>query len=172
MDKGHYVDGHQSELPAAGGSQPSTAGETAARKPTPPAAPRRRGKKLALQERLGHLWGEPPHRAPAPGPPPPKPWGLEEELRGAGNDLLKLVGFAVYDLEQGYRKDGSSRQTLGIGDCFIAGHGLTAWIEYKRWDNEPSPEQLAFADVVLSEGGIYLLVYELEQLVTWTQRRT
>ena len=112
------------------------------------------------------------HRAPFPLlPVPAKPgWRPEEVLRGVCNEWLELQGFDVDDLEQGYREDGSSRVGLGIGDCFITGHGVTAWIEYKRWDNEPSADQRAFGRRVLENGGIYLLVYELVQLEHWLRR--
>lgn len=108
-------------------------------------------------------------RAPPPGDVPPKPWPLEEELRRSANDFLARLGWDVYDLEQGFRADGSSRVAEGIGDTYILHTDLrvAAWVEYKRWDNEPSEDQTRFARRVLDAGGIYLLVYETAQLVAW-----
>lgn len=161
-DDGHYVEekgGGVSEVPAG-----------ASRVPPPPEPAKRRTKGGTRRARCAHLWGDDAHRAPEPGPELSKPWPKEAELRAAGNNVLELAGFAVYDLEQGFRKDGSTRVTTGIGDVFFVGHGIRGWIEYKRWDNEPTPEQHVFADLVLRNGGTYLLVYEVAQLGTWLLR--
>lgn len=137
------------------------------------------GEELVLPEswtpalrRAADLFGPPPAMAPPPGPVPKKiGWLLEAELRGIGSDLMRTLGFVVYDLEQEYRADGSSRVTEGIGDSYFQGRGIRGWIEWKRWDNEPSDKQRAFALEELGQGGIYLLVYETAQLVTWNQIR-
>jgi hypothetical protein len=121
-------------------------------------------------QRAGALFGSPPNRAPAfLAVPLKRLWTPEDNLRRAGNAVMRDLGYAVYDLEQGYRKDGSSRQTVGIGDCYFIGDVVQGWIEYKRWDNEPSQAQYAFAREVLEAGGIYLLVYDTYQLATWHQ---
>jgi len=117
------------------------------------------------------FWGAAPHRAPPPGPRPPKPWGKEEDLRRGAIKYLKEVGFAVYDLEQGYREDGSSRVGEGIGDAYIQIPGLSAWVEFKRWDNELSAKQRTFGTDELEAGGCYLVIYELGQLVEWNSNR-
>lgn len=121
--------------------------------------------------RASVFFGHPPYKAPPPGPVPAKPWGLEAELRRGCVAFLQRVGFAVYDLEQGYRDDGSSRVGEGIGDVYFHGLGIRGWVECKRWDNKPSEAQRAFGLEELEAGGIYLLVYEVAQLVTWNQLR-
>ena len=48
--------------------------------------------------------------------------------------LLRTLGFAVYDLSQGYRKEaGGTRQTPGLPDlyAFHKGKEVTIWIEVK-----------------------------------------
>ena len=130
----------------------------------------------ACVRRASRWWGSPPQRAPAVSleRAPAKPWGKEDDLRRAVIELLELRGFFVYDLEQGFRADESSRQTPGIGDAYFVHIGqprleLQGWIETKRWDNEPSEDQYTFGSRVLEAGGIYLLVYELAQIERWLE---
>jgi hypothetical protein len=112
----------------------------------------------------------PPYMAPPPGEVPPKPWGKEATLRRLGLQFLKGQGYGVWDLEQGYRAEsGGSRQGSGIGDAYVIRQDVRAWIEFKRYDNEPSDAQVAFGTAVLDAGGIYLLIYEVDQLVRWHQ---
>lgn len=108
-------------------------------------------------------------RAPPPGDVPPKPWAKEEELRRSCNNLLRSLGYDVSDLEQGFRLDGSSRVELGLPDTYIQhpALGVRAWIEYKRWDNEPALDQCVFAEAELAAGGSWLLIYEAGQLMAW-----
>lgn len=124
--------------------------------------------------RAARFFGDPPHMAPAPGSVPPKGrWLTEEELRGQSLDLLETLGYDTSDLEQGYRgtgdREGSSRVRLGIADAYVthARLGVRAWIEFKRWDNEPGVDQIAFGEQELAAGGCYLVVYETAQLVAW-----
>jgi len=121
--------------------------------------------------RAAVFFGRGPLRAPPPGPRPPAPWGREDDLRRGCVGFLRDLGFAVYDLEQGFRSDGSTRVGEGIGDIYFHGHGLRGWVECKRWNNEPSKKQVAFGLEELGAGGCYLVIYELGQLVEWTHDR-
>lgn len=119
--------------------------------------------------RASRFWGEPPYRAPAPGPVPGKPWPLEEEVRRGSTELLLALGYCVSDLEQGHRPESGSRVRLGVPDMYVTHSGLMvrAWIEFKRWDGEPTAEQIEWGEEELAAGGSYLLVYESAQLVAW-----
>lgn len=119
--------------------------------------------------RASRFFGAPPFLAPAPGPVPKKPWPLEEDVRRDGLGFLAKLGYDVYDFEQGYRADGSSRVTNGVADAYVqhAQLGIRAWIEFKRWDNEPEAEQSAFGEAELAAGGAYLVIYEVGQLLAW-----
>mgnify|MGYP003636798339 FL=1 len=65
-------------------------------------------------------------------------------------DFLKMVGFAVYSCEQGYRKErGGTRQTPGIPDLYIMGHGRSLWIEVKTPKGKMRDSQVAFAHQAL-----------------------
>lgn len=78
----------------------------------------------------------------------------EEKLRRACNDTWKLLGFLVYDLEQGYRWGGTTRVTAGIADVLLLGHGLHVWIEYKATTPQSEAQEF-FEDSVKRNGGYY-----------------
>lgn len=112
--------------------------------------------------------GDPPKRAPHPGLVPDQlTWLPEESLRRMALEFLEGRGYEVHDLEQGFRPDGSSRVSLGLPDAYVQGHGVRAWLEFKRWDNELTADQKTFAAKELRNGGSYLLIYEVEQVRLW-----
>lgn len=123
--------------------------------------------------RASVLWGDPPFRAPAPTTiPDRKLWKVqkEDDLRKNVCAYFEAAGFGVRDLEQGYRPETrGTRVAPGIADVYFTHHELRirGWCELKRWDNEPRPDQLSFAKAELGAGGIYLLVYSVEQVSTW-----
>lgn len=100
---------------------------------------------------------------------------LEENVRLDGIALMKMFGYAVYDLEQGNRPmRGGSRVEPGFPDVYFQGHMLRGFIEFKRPDGKPArhpdkhtPEQKAFEREELKNGGIYLLVEHTRQLKEW-----
>lgn len=100
---------------------------------------------------------------------------LEDDVRWAAIDYLRTVGYLVYNMEQGNRPGpGHSRVGTGIGDVYFQGHGVTGWIEFKRPDGKParhpdkhSPDQKAFEKAELENGGKYLLVESVEQVIKW-----
>jgi hypothetical protein len=62
-------------------------------------------------------------------------------------EFLRTVGFAVYSVEQGYRKErGGTRQTPGIPDLIVMGHGLFTFAEVKRDGAKLRPAQEQFRD--------------------------
>lgn len=117
--------------------------------------------------------------APAPPERPKLPKGLkaplEEDVRLDGIGLMRMFGYTVYDLEQGYRPErGGARVAVGFPDCYFQGHGVRGFIEFKRPDGKPArhpdkhtPEQKAFEREELKNGGIYLLVEHTRQLKEW-----
>lgn len=114
---------------------------------------------------------------PAPPARPKLPKGmkapLEVDVRLDGISYMRIKGYKVYDMEQGYRPErGGPRVAVGFPDCYFHGHGLRGFIEFKRADGQParkkqSPEQKAFEREELANGGIYLLVEATAQLVSW-----
>lgn len=145
-DAGHYADD---------GKASSIAGAATTAAPAPPQGPAEEARDVL-------------HR----GPPVPKVQapiggGTEHDLvLKPAMDLFETLGYQVWQLEQN-RKGESARQTPGLADLFVAGHGVTAWAECKRWDGKQKPTQRTFETAVLTNGGIYLLVYELAQISTW-----
>ena len=56
----------------------------------------------------------------------------EDRISREIQELLKTVGFAIWSTEQGYRKDrGGTRQTPGMADLYVLGHGRALWVEVK-----------------------------------------
>lgn len=59
--------------------------------------------------------------------------------------FMKQVGFGVWSVEQGFRKErGGTRQTPGIPDLWIMGHGLGVWVEVKTPKGKLRESQLLF----------------------------
>ncbi len=91
---------------------------------------------------------------------------LEDVIQEAGRKALELLGFTVYSLSQ----DRATRQTPGIADTYVAGHGRTTWAEWKRPGENQSPDQLAFeADVTANGADYHVWRHELEA-AKWAQR--
>lgn len=68
---------------------------------------------------------------------------ISREIR----DLLQMVGFAVWSTEQGYRKDpGGTRQTPGIPDLIVLGHGVCLFVEVKSSRGRLRESQKRFRD--------------------------
>ena len=119
------------------------------------------------------------HEGMAPPAPPrqePHPLikaALEEDVRWDSISFLRMVGYLVYNMEQGHRPDGGhTRVGKGVGDVYFQGHGVTGWIEFKRPDGKPArekqtTEQRAFERGEIANGGIYLLVESTRQLEQW-----
>ncbi len=105
--------------------------------------------------------------------PPP----LEVDIRTGAVNHLRVLGFYVYDLEQGYRPfecrhcggniGGGSRQTTGIGDVVVVGFGVEAWVEFKRPGEKQTDEQRTFGDAIVANGGIYLLWESVKEAADW-----
>ena len=61
--------------------------------------------------------------------------------------LLRTIGFAVWETSQGYRRDpGGTRQTPGIADLLVIGHGRLMFVEVKAPKGKLRPSQEAFRD--------------------------
>ena len=76
---------------------------------------------------------------------------LEDEIQEAGRKALELLGFTVYSLSQ----DRATRQTPGIADTYVVGHGRTTWAEWKRPGKNQTPDQVLFEQVVTAAGDEY-----------------
>lgn len=148
---GHYVDGHTREV-----KEPVFIDETAPFDAESygmaPPAPERPNVPKALKKVLTPL---------------------EEDVRWDGIGFLRGVGYQVYNMEQGYRPGpGHTRVGVGVPDTYFQGHGATGWIEFKRPDGKEAREkqtddQKSFERYELENGGVYLLVESVAQLVEW-----
>lgn len=105
---------------------------------------------------------------------------LEREVRESSNRVLRQAGWAVYDFEQGYRATecrscgahipgAGTRVTKGVGDVMIVGHGLLAWIEYKREGMLPTAPEARFGVVLEANGQHYYTIDRVDQALALCQ---
>ncbi len=61
-------------------------------------------------------------------------------------DFLRMVGWAVYDTGQGYRREpGGTRITAGLADLVCIGHGRALFVEVKSQRGRLRDSQREFA---------------------------
>jgi hypothetical protein len=100
----------------------------------------------------------------------PVPDGRSEaEIRHAIVKLLRTLGYGVWDTEQGYRKDGSTRVTKGLPDLFVAGPAGTAAVELKSAKGKQTPEQKEFGALWTKHGGTYMVWRSEADALAWCQ---
>ena len=89
----------------------------------------------------------------------------EDDIQEAGRKALELLGFTVYSLSQ----DRATRQTPGIADTYIVGHGRTTWVEWKRPGKNQSPDQVRFEQNVTANGDEYHVWRHEDEAVAWAE---
>lgn len=98
----------------------------------------------------------------------------EAEIRVAIKRALRALGLQVWDNEQ----QRASRVDPGIADLFVAGLGVTAWIEVKRPLTGRPPEdrkrsqtghQVEFERAVTENGGSYHVMRSEAEAIEWAQ---
>lgn len=89
----------------------------------------------------------------------------ERDIRVAIKGVLRDLGFGVWDTEQ----ERPTRVDAGIADLYVAGHGVTAWIEIKRAEGKQTEAQRDFAALVEANGGKYYLMRSEAEAVAWAR---
>ena len=89
----------------------------------------------------------------------------EKQIQNAGVKVLKALGFSVYNLSQSR----ASRQTSGLADSFVIGHGVTAWIEWKTATGKPSIPQVRFGYGVKTNNGHYVICRNEADVIAWAE---
>lgn len=90
---------------------------------------------------------------------------LEDTIQLATKRDLESLGFVVYDLSQGRK----TRQTPGLADLFVVGHGVTVWGEMKTRTGVQSEAQASFERNVVANGGTYLIWRHESEAVEWAR---
>ena len=90
---------------------------------------------------------------------------LEDVIQEAGRKALELLGFTVYSFSQ----DRRTRQTAGIADTYVAGHGRTTWGEWKRPGKNQSPDQILFEETVTANGDEYNVWRHENEAIAWAK---
>jgi len=82
--------------------------------------------------------------------------------------FLRTLGFAVYSTEQGYRKDrGGTRQTPGIPDLIVIGHGRFLFAEVKAPGGKLRASQKEFCVECERNGVPWALWYDVRDTWDW-----
>lgn len=90
---------------------------------------------------------------------------LEDVIQEAGRKALERLGFKVYSLSQ----DRATRQTPGIADTYVAGHGRTTWAEWKRPGENQTPDQVDFEIEVVGNGAEYHVWRHESEAIAWAE---
>lgn len=90
---------------------------------------------------------------------------LEAEIQLATKRALELLGFTVHDLSQ----DRPTRQTEGLADLYVVGHGRCAWVEMKRPGTDQNVAQRLFGTNVLANGGEYFVCRHESEAIAWAE---
>lgn len=93
----------------------------------------------------------------------------EQEIRLAIRKALDLSGYAVYDTEQGYRKDGSTRVTKGLADLLVLGNGRMLFVEVKSAKGRLTEPQKAFARHCEESGTPHRVWRSEAEAIEWIQ---
>lgn len=80
---------------------------------------------------------------------------------------LEHLGFFVSKFDQGYRPDGSTRQTAGIPDLYAvhAGQEMSVWVEVKAGSNKPTPHQKAWHEEARAAGVTVIVAWGVYDLI-------
>ena len=90
---------------------------------------------------------------------------LEDAIQLATKGALELLGFKVYDFSQ----DRPTRQTPGIADLYILGHGRAIWIELKSAKGKLRPSQEEFRDQCQANGVEWALWRSEADAIEWAR---
>lgn len=83
-------------------------------------------------------------------------------------ELLRMVGWAVWSLEQGYRAErGGTRQTAGLPDIVAIGDGHVLFIELKVGRRKLSNAQKLFGAECLANGGEWVVWRDVSEAWIW-----
>jgi len=91
----------------------------------------------------------------------------EAAIRRAIRELLKQLGFAVWDCEQ----NRATRQTPGLSDLIAMGHGRILFIECKTPKGRLSDAQHFFGAEVERNNGVYLIWRSTTDAWDWLVER-
>lgn len=84
---------------------------------------------------------------------------------------LEHLGFFVSKFDQGYRQDGSTRQTPGIPDLYALHEReeMAVWVEVKAGSNQPTMHQKAWHQEARSAGETVIVAWGTDDLIEGLQ---
>lgn len=87
----------------------------------------------------------------------------EADIRRGIVKFLRMIGFAVYDLEQNRK----TRQTPGIPDLYVQGKGIRFWVEVKTAKGRLSEAQADFKAEEEAHGGTVHVWRSSQEAFEW-----
>ena len=87
----------------------------------------------------------------------------EARIRKNIKDLMKMLGYSVWDLEQNRK----TRQTPGIPDLIISGNGSHIHVEVKVPGKKETLSQVLFRETCNANGGTSLVWYSDSDAMDW-----
>ena len=96
----------------------------------------------------------------------------EADIRQAIKAALEAHGFVVWDFEQGWRRDGSTRVVKGLPDLYIFGHGVQAWRELKSAKGRLTDDQEGVGLLLQAEGVDWGVWRHEDEAIAWAREVT
>lgn len=93
----------------------------------------------------------------------------EAEVQQEVATVLRSLGFVVTSFDQGYRPDGSTRQTVGVPDLF-ATHpklSISLWVEVKRPGGKASAAQREWHRTAREAGNLVVVAESAVEVVDY-----
>ena len=90
---------------------------------------------------------------------------LEKTIQHEARKVLARHGFDVYDLSQ----PRATKQTPGLADLFVVGHGRCAWVEMKTAKGGLTGAEKLFSDRVRRNGGEALVWRHEDEAEAWAR---
>ncbi|HUW15389.1 MAG TPA: hypothetical protein VM537_37105 [Anaerolineae bacterium] len=91
----------------------------------------------------------------------------EKAIQHGIKDLLKQLGFSVYNLSQPRH----TMQTHGLPDLIALGHSYTLFIEVKAGKNKQTPAQREFQQACSNTPAFYVVWYSAAEAWDWLVER-
>lgn len=91
--------------------------------------------------------------------------GIRGYLQHLGYESWRINVMGIFDqVHKRWRKSGSS---IGVFDIHTIIKGRSIWIDIKKGNDKPSPEQLLFKEHVEKQGGIAMFIGSVDEFVLW-----
>jgi len=92
----------------------------------------------------------------------------EAQIQAGIIEYLRRTGWLVLELRGNAKRGGPVYQTKGTPDLYALRKGRSIWLEIKRPDQHPTPEQAALHEIMRAQGVEVYVVRDLDALLEIT----